>query len=249
MAAKKVNCGKGDAEIQDEVIKLQQEIKILEGLKEHPNIIKYYKNEIISNKLVLLMEFVPGRSVHGLIENKGVLTEKQASRYIKQTLQGLTYLHSNNIIHRDVKCANMLIGEGDIVKLCDFGISKHLTVLRTATCTNITMNLGTMKYMAPEMFEMEPDLTYGVTVDTWSTGCALVEMITKYPPWRGYHMQHLVMAIARDETPDYKLPPEVRGETRDFLDKCFWRDPKQRPKASQIRFHRFLWPCRDIIEG
>ena len=241
MAAKKVKYGKAGQKVPGEVKVLQREIKIMENLK-HANIVSYLGSGDINNVLVILMEFVPEGSVLVLIEEKGVLPEKQASRYTKHVLQGLKYLHSNNILHGDIKCANMLIAEGDIIKICDFGTSKQLNMLQTTTCSNMTKTLtGTMYYMAPEMFQAKKGSKqeYSPTVDTWSTACALVEMLTKYPPWRDYEPVQLTVAMVKEEAPDYKLSSKVSGKTLDFLDKCFSFDPQKRPKASQMLDHAF----------
>ena len=238
---KRVRYGQDGTDIPDEVKQLQREIDVLKILK-HPNIVEYYKNAVINNYLVILMEFVPGGSVHSLIEKKGVLTEKQASRYTKHTLQGLTYLHSNNIIHRDIKCANMLIGEGDIVKLCDFGTARHFNIIYTATCSKLTQHVGTMYFMAPEMFKINPGDAkhcYNETVDTWATGCSVVQMLTGSPPWKDYEQHVFFKAITEADKPDFKLPEHISRVVHDFLAQCFCKDPKKRPKPSEIINHSF----------
>ena len=240
-AVKRVKYGEEGKGPPEEVKRLQREIDLLKIL-EHPNIVEYCGNNIINNYLVIIMEYVPGGSVHGLIEQRGVLTEKQASRYTKQTLQGLIYLHSNNIIHRDIKCANMLIGEGDIIKICDFGTARYLNDVRTATCSAQTQNVGTMRYMAPEMFkpyEGASNATYSVTVDTWATGCSVVEMLTGSPPWKDYEQHQFLMAINQPGMPDFTLPDNISKIVHDFLAQCFCHDHQKRMKAEEIIHHSF----------
>ena len=240
-AVKRVRYGQDGTAVPDEVKQLQREIDILKILK-HPNIVEYYDNDIINSYLVILMEFVPGGSVHGLIEKKGVLTEKQASRYTKQTLQGLTYLHSNNIIHRDIKCANMLIGEGDVIKICDFGTSRRLNILHTATCSKLTQNVGTMNFMAPEMFKGRRGASkqnYSSKVDTWATGCSVEEMLTGSPPWKDYEHHEFLIEIIQSDMPDFKLPEHISKVVHDFLAQCFCHDPQERPEATELLHHSF----------
>ena len=234
-AVKKVKYGEENGPTE-EVKRLQREIDLLKILK-HPNIVEYCGNNIINNFLVIIMEYVPEGSVYGLIEKRGALTEKQASRYTKHTLQGLTYLHSNNIIHRDIKCANMLLADGDIVKLCDFGTSKQLDHIYTATCYNLTTNVGTMFYMAPEMFSENGK--YSITVDTWSTGCSLVEMLTKNPPWKGFESQRFLTAINKGTKPPFDLQGNISQKVHSFLGDCFCSEAKKRKKAFDLLGHPF----------
>ncbi|XP_059153056.1 mitogen-activated protein kinase kinase kinase 3-like [Physella acuta] len=109
------------------------------------------------------------------VEENGVLSEETTSLFTYQILKGLIYLHDNLIIHRDIKGANILLDQDLKIKLADFGISK---ILRNQT-TN-TSEMGTVKWMAPEIINEKP---YDFKVDIWSVGATVVEMVTGSPPF------------------------------------------------------------------
>jgi serine/threonine protein kinase len=95
--------------------------------------------------------------------------------YTKQILEGLEYLHVNNIVHRDIKGSNVLVDRNGVCKLADFGNSKRLY------CTkNDNQIKGTAHWMAPEVIKQ---LKYGRFSDIWSLGCTIIEMATGSPPW------------------------------------------------------------------
>ncbi len=94
----------------------------------HPNIIRYLGTEVADNKkgMDILLEFVPGGSIRSLLDKFDSFDEKLVMIYTRQMLEGLKYLHANDIIHRDLKCANVLVDNNGIVKLSDFGASKKI---------------------------------------------------------------------------------------------------------------------------
>ena len=101
---------------------------------EHPNIIKYLGAEREGSTLKIYMDYVVGGSLASLIKNFDVLSEKMAKGYCFQILQGLNYLHSLNIAHRDIKCDNLLVEKNGDVKLADFGQAKDASeILKTVT--------------------------------------------------------------------------------------------------------------------
>ena len=112
----------------------------------------------------------------------------------------------------------------------------------TATCSVQTQIVGTMRYMAPEMFKPNKGAskaTYSVTVDTWATGCSVVEMLTGSPPWKDYEQHQFIMAIIKPTLPDFSLPANISKTVQDFLAQCFCRDPQKRMKSKEIVNHSF----------
>ena len=246
-AVKKVRYGSDHQAIPEDVKQLKQEIKILSAVK-HPRIVTYYGSEIIHDRLCIFEEYMKNGSVRGLIDKSGVINQNMAAKYIRQSLEGLKFLHerSPKIVHRDVKSANILLGGTGDVKLCDFGTSKHLNMIMTTTCSKFTPGpkatttatgmTGTMYFMAPELFDING---FGTEVDIWSLGCTLVEMLTGNPPWHGLEMQVLNRQMCKEVKPIYTLPSGVSNEVESFLQACFKYDPKQRSSATQLLAHPF----------
>lgn len=108
--------------------------------------------------------------------------------YFIQICYGLNYLHNNNIIHRDIKCANVFLDRGDRIYIGDFGTSKVFLGESKLTSSSV----GTPYYMSPELMNRE---TYNKSVDIWGLGCLLFEMITYNPPFTGRSIQHLTTKI------------------------------------------------------
>jgi len=146
---------------QKEVKALNNEIRILKKLK-HVRIVSYYGNEQKDCYLHLFMEFMAGGSLSAHIKESGVLPEDESQWYTNQMLQGIEFLHSQNVIHRDIKGSNVLLdGEGN-VKLADFGLSKMIQ--KVGSKTNLVSHCGTPYWMAPEIFWGEG---YGRKADIW----------------------------------------------------------------------------------
>jgi len=125
----------------------------------HPNIVKYYQTELSQDQkgVDILLEFVPGGSIRQLLDKYHAFDERLVKIYTRQMLEGLRYLHSNGIIHRDLKCANVLVDNMGVVKLSDFGASKkimHFTEIQESILDNQAVArsfVGSPYWMAPEV--------------------------------------------------------------------------------------------------
>ena len=142
MAVKRVYIG-SSPEFSTALKEIQEESKLLSELK-HKNIVTYYGSEKEKEFLKIYMEFVEGGSIASLIKTYGNFSETIAARYTKQILEGLEYLHYHNVVHRDIKGANVLVNRHGIVKLSDFGSAKRI-------CTYEMSMIGTIAWMAPEV--------------------------------------------------------------------------------------------------
>ncbi len=149
---------------------------------EHPNIVKYIYTDISEDKdgVDILLEYVPGGSIRSLLDKFGVLDEKIIRIYTRQILQGLDYLHSRGIVHRDLKCANVLVNNDATIKLSDFGASKRLGMHETGHYEKSKSLIGSPYWMAPEVILRQG---HGSAADIWSLGCVMIEMLTGKPPW------------------------------------------------------------------
>eukprot|EP00658_Telonema_sp_P-2_P062512 TRINITY_DN51186_c0_g1_i1.p1 TRINITY_DN51186_c0_g1~~TRINITY_DN51186_c0_g1_i1.p1 ORF type:complete len:405 (+),score=98.59 TRINITY_DN51186_c0_g1_i1:166-1380(+) len=233
IAVKQVKIGKTEAE-DGELKNLEREVQLLQ-LLDHPNIIKYLGTERGNGVLNILLEFAPGGSIKGVLNQFGPFSEACIRRYVSDIVSGLGHLHAEGIIHRDLKPANMLLEQSGLCKLADFGCSKvvadALTLMRSdAQHTAV----GTMQFMAPEVVKEEG---YGRSADIWSLGMSILEMATGAPPWPTAANAVYKLAMT-DDLPE--LPHHLSLEAKDFLTLCFQRDPVQRADTKMLSEHDFL---------
>jgi serine/threonine protein kinase len=230
------------AQHRAEVAALQNEISVLQTLK-HANIVQYLGSSVEGSCLNIFLEYVPGGSISSLIKKFGSdegLPETLVRYYTKQILSGLQYLHSNQIIHRDIKGANILVDDKGVIKLADFGASKKIEeiVAQVGVGDSIASLKGTVYWMAPEVIKQTG---YGRQADIWSVGCTVIEMATGLPPWSAEYTDQvsaLFTIATSNEMPS--LPGDFSEEGKDFLAQCFRRNPKERPNATKLLQHPWL---------
>ncbi|KAJ3070091.1 Mitogen-activated protein kinase kinase kinase kinase 3 [Podochytrium sp. JEL0797] len=209
----------------------------------HAKIVSYFgcflkRGAVRGQKQIwIAMEFCGGGSVEGCYKNlRGPLTESEIAHVIRECLVGLSFLHSCQKIHRDIKCANILLTEDGQVKLADFGVSTQLT----ETLTKRKTFIGTPYWMAPEVITSEDQGTrYDSKADIWSLGITAIEMAECKPPMFEMHPLRVLFLI-------HKLDPPVlqsahwSSEFRHFLSVCLEKDPEVRWDADKLLNHPFL---------
>uniref|UniRef100_A0A7N6AF93 Mitogen-activated protein kinase kinase kinase 2 n=1 Tax=Anabas testudineus TaxID=64144 RepID=A0A7N6AF93_ANATE len=173
-------------------------------------------------------------SIKDQLKSYGALTENVTRRYTRQILEGVSYLHSNMIVHRDIKGANILRDSVGNVKLGDFGASRRLQTI-CLSGTGIKSVTGTPYWMSPEVISGEG---YGRKADIWSVGCTVVEMLTQRPPWAEFEAMAAIFKIATQPT-NPVLPAHVSDHCREFLKRIFV-ETKQRPSADELLRHVFV---------
>ncbi|XP_041670023.1 mitogen-activated protein kinase kinase kinase 22 [Cheilinus undulatus] len=235
LAAKQVPFDPDCQETSKEVNALECEIQLLKNLR-HERIVQYYGclRDLEQKKLTIFVEFMPGGSIKDQLKAYGALTEKVTRRYTRQILQGVSYLHSNMIVHRDIKGANILRDSSGNVKLGDFGASKRIQTI-CMSGTGIKSVTGTPYWMSPEVINGEG---YGRKADVWSVACTVVEMLTQKPPWAEYEAMAAIFKIATQPTKPM-LPDGVSDTCRDFLRQVFVEE-KWRPTADVLLSHPFV---------
>ena len=214
------------------------EVKIYKNLK-HKNIIKYIYSEQINNYYFLYLEYIKGGSIKNLIDQFGGFNESLIKKYTKQILEGLKYLHDNKIIHRDIKCANILIGDKGTIKLTDFGCSKTIIINKKDSSSNeeyCTSLKGTIPWCAPEVICHKK---YGKKADIWSLGCTLIEM-TGHKPWGNIENIYQIMNKIGKSNLTPEIPDCLSDNFKNFLDLCLKRDPKKRANLKTLLKHNFI---------
>lgn len=226
------------AESPQRVEALRREIALMQDL-HHPNIVRYFGSEAKDGFLNIFLEYQAGGSIATLLTKFHHLSERIIRSFTKQTLQGLEYLHSQGIAHRDIKGANLLVGLYGGIKLADFGASKQLSDLRSYNEGFKTVT-GSPYWMAPEVIQGNAGgRSYGRKADIWSLGAAVVEMATGKPP---FHHLAPVTALFRlgssSALPD--IPQNLPPVAKDFLGLCFQRDVSVRPTAAELLEHPWM---------
>ncbi|XP_048145638.1 serine/threonine-protein kinase PAK 3-like [Corvus hawaiiensis] len=142
----------------------------------NPNIVTYLDSYLVDGELWLAMEFMDGGTLYDVL-GAVYLEEGQIGAVCRECLQGLHFLHSRRVIHRDVKSCNILVSMDGSVKLADFGLCAQLTPERDKCSSSV----GTPSWMAPEVVRGE---AYGPKVDIWSLGIVGLEMVEGEAPYQ-----------------------------------------------------------------
>ncbi|URE16937.1 hypothetical protein MUK42_10395 [Musa troglodytarum] len=233
-AMKEVNIIPDDAKSAECVKQLEQEIKFLSQFK-HPNVVQYYGSETVDDRFYIYLEYVHPGSINKYVHRHcGAMTESVVRNFTHHILKGLAYLHGKDIMHRDIKGANLLVDARGVVKLADFGMAKHLSGVAGTRSLK-----GSPYWMAPEVMQatMNKDIGYDFAVDIWSLGCTIIEMFTGKQPWSGLEGAAAMFKVLHKNP---TIPESLSNDAKDFLQCCFRRNPAERPTANMLLEHPFI---------
>jgi len=196
-------------------------------------VLSYYGSITVKNELWIMMDVCVGSLKDMMKICVETLDEAQISLVSQGVLKGLSYLHQNQIVHMDIKAANILLTEDGLVKLADFGVSQQLR----ASTTQSDLLIGSPLYIAPEIILKSP---YDIKADTWSFGITLIELAEGRVPNRG-------MKNIEDINSVPHLPPPTLANARlwtstflEFIAKCLNKAPAERPSATDLLSHPFI---------
>ena len=211
---------------------IKNEIDLLSKMN-HINIVKYYGSFVKGIKLNIVLEYCrDGSLLTALKKFKKFDDETLIRKYVSQILDGLEYLHIHNIIHRDIKCANILLDKGTC-KLTDFGGAK---IIKNDINSLSSSFIGTLNWTAPEIILNSKASRFS---DIWSIGCTILEMYQGEPPY--YDKKdpiNVYKSIGKKELP--KIPEGMSEQLKDFVKKCLVFEPIKRYNVYQLKKHPFL---------
>lgn len=213
---------------------LKKEIKILEQCNNSDFILKYYGSYINNDEIWIILEFCEGGSVQDLIRvMNNNLNEEQIASIIFMALKGLSYLHEQKKLHRDIKAGNIMLKKNGMVKLGDFGVSAQLM----HSFSKKDSKIGTPYWMSPEVISQNK---YDFKCDIWSLGITCIEFAEGQPPFSEIRPFMAMKKILSNPPKGLSNPKLWSSEFNDFVSKCLIFDPEKRPSAKDLLNHKFI---------
>ena len=209
--------------------KILYETNLMRGLY-HPAVTKILETFETDKYMLIIMEYISGGNLQNFVKKRRKLCEKTAKILFRQLIQGIKYIHSKGIVHRDIKLENILLDLNNIVKICDFGVGKI-----TEKGHKLLDQCGTPVYMAPEIIKGEG--YEGFPVDIWSAGVALYIMLSGNIPFNRDKTHDLQSAIINLP---FKKIDDISDNANDLLKNILEKDPTKRFTPDQILEHPWM---------
>ncbi|XP_028397871.1 serine/threonine-protein kinase PLK4-like [Dendronephthya gigantea] len=220
------------------VKRVKNEVEIHCQLK-HPSILELFSFFEDPNYVYLVVELCENGEVNRFMKKTGKpFSESQVRKIMSQVVNGLLYLHSHGILHRDLTLANLLLTKDMSVKIGDFGLA---TQLQLPNEKHYTM-CGTPNFISPEVATRGP---HGMESDVWSVGCMLYTLLVGKPPFETEAVKRTLNKVVLG---DYSIPDNISPEARDLITKLLKKNPGDRLPLSGILDHPFILGKRNLME-
>lgn len=223
----------------EEYTDVQNEITMLDKCK-HENVVSFYGSFIKGKTIWICMEFCAGGSVADIMTSQGApFSENELLNILYYTLAGLDYLHTQHMVHRDIKGGNILLTDTGVVKLADLGVSAQLT----STIAKRKSFIGTPYWIAPEIIAVEmkmgPD-GYTNRCDIWSVGIVAIELAEMAPPMFDLHPMRALYLIPKNPSPKLNEKGKWSKNFREFVKDALVKNPAKRPSAVELMKHSWF---------
>ena len=210
----------------------RREIEIMYRV-HHPNVVKLFGHFEDNTYCYFIMEYIPGGNIYSLVPKNNIrqITTQQIASIMKDVISAVYFLHHMHpkIVHRDIKPENVLLDQGMVAKLTDFGWSNYMQgdMKRTTVC-------GTPVYLAPEIINNQG---HDEHVDIWCIGVLLFELMAGYSPWQGNDVQTVKYNISRLKI---QWPRDMDRDAADLISRILKYNPEERLPLSQMLLHPFF---------
>ncbi|PAA50698.1 hypothetical protein BOX15_Mlig002870g2, partial [Macrostomum lignano] len=214
------------------------EINILTKCK-HKTIIELFEAYLYDSKLWLCLEYCKFGALDSImIELDKGLAEPQIRMVCREVTDGLKYLHSQGVIHRDLKAGNVLLTSEAVIKLADFGVS----AMGDSPEVKRNSFIGSQYWMAPEVMACETynEVPYGTQADVWSLGVTLIELAQMLPPHHNMQPMRVAIRVIKGDPPRLERPKQWSDEFNHFLSRCLVKTPETRANISELLSHKFI---------
>ena len=208
----------------------QREVAVL-ATDQHPNLLKLI-GATEESPFCIITEWMNGGTLYKAIHQSNFLSPTERTIAAFDIVRGMQFLHSRNIVHRDLKTLNVLLDDNKKIKICDFGFSRF-----ASENTLMTSNIGTPHWMAPEL--LMKGTRYSSKIDIYAFGIVLWELATSETPYSGYEASQIVQQVIHNDLRPL-LPSSLNPELRNIITQCWDRNPDVRPTFDEI-FKQFKY--------
>jgi serine/threonine protein kinase len=246
IAVKKIAFVTGESQMSPDDLQrlddIRREVAMLKTL-HHPNIVEYYGVYVDQlGFLNICLEYCEGNSIRHVYKKNGPLSEAVVQSYTYQILEGLAFLHSKGIVHRDIKGFNVLLSRDGNCKLADFGCAVNVSGKKDGQFHSME---GTVWWMAPEVLQISQQRGASVAADIWSVGCTILEMLTGTKPFDHCSGEYQLMRHVLETEPEIDIViPEIAAKLSpgalNLIRRCLRRDPQNRPTARELQQDPFF---------
>lgn len=218
-----------------QILDIDKETRLIQSLN-HQNIIKFFESINTGKEVWQVLEYCHYKDLTRYVSSKDTWRESEMAYVLRETLQALSYLNSQNMMHRDVKSDNIFIGAQGEVKLTDFGFAAGF---KSSSRKSV---VGTPYWMAPEVVK---GVNYTNSVDSWSTGIVALEMAEHEPPYLQETPMRAMLLITVNSPPTLKEPSKWSPEFNNFLKKALTFEGVERPSPTVLLEDNFLRSASD----
>ncbi|XP_059174860.1 serine/threonine-protein kinase PLK4-like [Physella acuta] len=221
----------------DFINRVKKEVEIHSRLK-HPSVLELYNFFEDANYVYLVLEMCHNGELQRYLHSNGTaFSEEEARKFMRQIVEGIMYLHSHGIVHRDLSLSNILLTKDMNLKIADFGLA---TQLQSPGERHFTM-CGTPNYISPEIAMRQ---SHGLEADVWSLGCMLYTFLVGRAPFDSEAVKSTLKLVVQI---DYSFPDGISPAAKDLIQALLRKNPKDRIQLREILAHPFM-TCKNTTQ-